>query len=219
MSRLLKHSEDPNEVLNYISTQPLDSKRFRNKADCLVGHGIRLFHRNGVNGTGLNELLEAAQMGKSQFYHYFNNKEDFVCEVVRREMDIFLRRIAPSCRTLKCLDDFDSWFEPYLALARLPGNLGCPVGAIASEMSPSSEKVRLAASESLQRWINAIAEGLMTWQAHESLRGDFCPQRTAQYLASTIQGALLMCRSFRSLDPILQVREQLKVYLGGFLAG
>lgn len=216
MAKQTLRSRDPNRILQRMFTTELHYGMFSDKADCLIGHGIRLFHRKGVHGTGLNELLAAAGMGKSQFYHYFENKEDFVCAVLRREMDVFLSRVASNIRTLECLDDFDAWFEPYLALARLPQNLGCPVGVIASEMSPSSEAVRKVAEESLQRWASAISEAMQGLKNSQPMIAEFDPIQVGQYMACTIQGALLMGRTLQDIAPISNTREQLKHYLNSF---
>lgn len=200
-------------------TTELHYGMFSDKADCLIGHGIRLFHRKGVNGTGLNELLAAAGMGKSQFYHYFENKEDFVCAVLRREMDVFLSRVASNIRTLDHLDDFDQWFEPYLALANLPQNLGCPVGVIASEMSPSSEVVRKVAAESLQRWASAISEAMQGLKQTQPMVDEFDPMKVGHHMACSIQGALLMGRTVQDAAPIRETRDQLRLYLQSFRQG
>lgn len=189
-------------------TTELQTALFSDKADCLIAHGIRLFLQKGVQGTGVNEILAAAGMGKSQFYHYFENKDEFVCAVLRRAMDLFLSKIAWNIRTLRSLLEFDSWFEPYLALAGLPGNLGCPVGVIASEMSPSSPVIRRVACESMQRWLDALSEGLNLLKESQPLREDFQPRAFALHLASAIQGGFVLGRTLRSLEPIVSVREQ-----------
>lgn len=209
---------DPHKVLLRAWAADLDVTRFADKAEFLLAHGVRLFHRKGVNGTGLTELLEAAGMGRSQFYHYFENKEEFVCAVVRHEMDFFLERVAPGARRLQSLRGLDAWWEPYIALGRMPDNLGCPVGVIAMETSGSSERVRLASLEALRRWSVALAEGLQELKRGEPLRTEFSPDRAAGLLASLIQGALLLGRTFRSTEHIETAREQAREMLTEFRA-
>ena len=50
---------------------------------------------------------------------------------------------------LEKLEDVETWFSPYIELGSLPGNLGCPVGPAATEMSPSNEMVRAEARRQL----------------------------------------------------------------------
>lgn len=194
----------------------LSLEKCLDKREFLLAHGVRLFHRKGVNGTGLTELLDAAGMGRSQFYHYFENKEEFVCAVVRQEMDFFLERVAPATRRLSSLQGFDEWWEPYIALGHMPDNLGCPVGVIAMESSGSSERVRLASLEALRRWTAALAEGLHELKRAQPLRTDFDPEKVASLVASSIQGALLLGRTYRSTNHIQLAREHVRQLLQSY---
>lgn len=209
-------SLDVLKILTKAWSRPLSPERYKDKAQYLVLHGVRLFHRKGVNGTGLAELLEAAEMGKSQFYHYFANKEEFVCAVLRYEMDFFLTRVARDARRLESLDQFETWFEPYVALGRLPQHLGCPVGVIAAEMSANSELVRRTAAECLQRWIAAMSDGLAELQRQQPLRSDFDPSAFAEWLAGSIQGALLLGRTMLTDRYVISVRDQALQLLQGY---
>lgn len=184
-----------------------------NKRTLLILYGIRVFHKKGVNGTGIAEVMELAGVGKGQFYHYFGSKDQFVCEVVRYTMDYFLKRIAPYTTRLERLADLDQWFHPYVEFSQLPDFLGCPVGAIASELSPSNPSVRATAALCLQRWVIAMAEGLAALQQETGAVGRFQPLEMAEELASDIQGALLMCRAMQTNRYMLLLRERVRARL------
>ncbi|MFN8611361.1 MAG: TetR/AcrR family transcriptional regulator [Vulcanimicrobiota bacterium] len=186
---------------------PIDPSR-SNKKTLLILYAIRVFHKKGVNGTGIAEVMELAGVGKGQFYHYFGSKDQFICEVVRFTMDYFLQRIAPYITRLERMADFDHWFQPYVEFAQLPDFLGCPVGSIASELSPSNPSVRATAALCLQRWVLALGEGLAVLQQQNGVAGCFQPLDLAEELACNIQGALLMCRAMQTNRYILQLRER-----------
>lgn len=185
------------------------------KRELLLRYGVRLFHRQGVNGTGLSELMQLAGVGKGQFYYYFESKDHFVCEVVRFAMDFFLRRIAPHAVCLERLEDFDEWFQPYLDFAALPGYLGCPVGSIGLELSSSSLLVQEAVACEMQRWIAAMTQGLAVFK--ECNRLDFDEAEVAEGLAADIQGALLLCRAIQSPRYIASIRERTRRTLKSLL--
>ena len=184
-----------------------------NKRTLLILYAIRVFHKKGVNGTGIAEVMQLAGVGKGQFYHYFGSKDQFICEVVRFTMDYFLNRIAPYTTRLESLSDFDHWFHPYVEFGQLPDFLGCPVGAIASELSPSNPSVRATSALCLQRWVIAMAEGLSVLQQETGAVGRFQPLEMAEELASDIQGALLMCRAMQTNRYILLLRERVRARL------
>ncbi|MBS2034856.1 TetR/AcrR family transcriptional regulator [bacterium] len=186
---------------------PIDPAR-SNKRTLLILYAIRVFHKKGVNGTGIAEVMELAGVGKGQFYHYFGSKEQFICEVVRFSMDYFLERIAPYTARLESMNEFDHWFQPYVEFAQLPDSLGCPVGTIASELSPSSPAVRATAALCLQRWVLTLGEGLSVLQQRAGASARFDPLDLAEELAANIQGALLMCRAMQTNRYILQLRQR-----------
>ena len=35
-----------------------------------------LFHKQGYNATGINQIIEEAQVAKASFYYHFKSKED-----------------------------------------------------------------------------------------------------------------------------------------------
>jgi AcrR family transcriptional regulator len=45
-----------------------------------------LFHKQGVNATGPDQVIEASGTGKGQFYHYFRNKQGLVHEVLQTHL-------------------------------------------------------------------------------------------------------------------------------------
>ena len=192
--------------------EPIDPSR-ANKRTLLILYGIRVFHKKGVNGTGIAEVMELAGVGKGQFYHYFGSKDQFICEVVRWTMDYFLQRIAPYTSSLPSMNEFDHWFQPYVDFGQLPDFMGCPVGSIASELSPSNPAVRATAALCLQRWVVALAEGLSVLQQETGSSGRFQPLDLAEELAANIQGALLMCRAMQTNRYIIALRERTRARL------
>jgi AcrR family transcriptional regulator len=161
--------------------------------------------------------MQLAGVGKGQFYHYFASKDQFVCEVVRYIMDFVLSRIAPFTCRLESMQQFDAWFQPYVEFAELPGHLGCPVGSIACELSPSNPAVRATVALCLQRWVMAIAEGLSVLQQKSGAGGDFQPLELAEEMAAGIQGSLLMCRAMHTTRYIYALRERQRALLTSLL--
>lgn len=216
MPRTKSQADGPKKPITVAEAwnRAIDPSR-TNKRTLLLLYGVRVFHKKGVNGTGIAEVMELAGVGKGQFYHYFGSKDQFICEVVRFTMDYFLKRIFVD--KLRSLDDFDRWFQPYMDLGQLPGFLGCPVGAIASELSPSNPSVRATAALCLQRWVVAMAEGLSSLQLESGATGNFQPLEVAEELAADIQGALLMCRAMQSSRYIVVLRDRTRARLTGLL--
>lgn len=55
----------------------------KNKRIKIIDKGLTLMHLKGYNGTGLQEIVEAAGIPKGSFYYYFKSKEHFAIEVMK----------------------------------------------------------------------------------------------------------------------------------------
>lgn len=188
------------DVLEGISTK-----------DTLMAHGVRLFHRFGVHGTSIGKLLSTTSKSKSQFYFHFQDKDDFVCQVLKLEMSTMLKMKARY--RLDCIEDLTDWFSPYVELASLPGNLGCPVGPVATELSPSKKAIREEARRQFKRWVLKLTDDLILLAARERFDQSFDPEATARRLACSIQGAFLLGRVFQSDELIVEIRDQFQAEL------
>lgn len=58
-----------------------------NVRDRLLETATRLFHENGYRATGINEIIEAADIAKASFYHHFKTKEDLLVTCLQRRHD------------------------------------------------------------------------------------------------------------------------------------
>jgi len=176
-----------------------------------------LFHRQGISATSVDVILEQAGMGKSQFYHYFPTKEALVVEVVDLQMREILEFLEPHTQSIESLDDMERWFQAYGQLAQQHHELlGCPVGIIAAESAPESEPVRRRLIAALKLWTEAFTEALRRLQSNGVLNAEFEPERAAEFIGATIQGALLVGRVFQSPVPLANAARHLRRYLESY---
>lgn len=200
----------------YSLTELLTSERLLENIptkELLLRQGIRLFHRNGVEGTSLGRLLSITGKSKSQFYSHFKDKDDFVCKVLELEMDTMLRVTA---RHRLCgFDSFEEWFSPYLELASLPGNLGCPIGPVAHELAPSKPTIREASRRQFERWEASIEASLSRLAEVEKLPSSFDARATARLMCCSIQGAFLLGRVYQDPRFVKEVGAHFRQLLMG----
>lgn len=173
--------------------------------DLLLRQGIRLFHEHGVEGTSLGRLLAVTGKSKSQFYSHFKDRDDFICRVLELEMDTMLRVAAR--HPLTDFASFGEWFSPYVELASLPGNLGCPVGPAANELAPSRPAIRETSRLQFERWEASISASLEVLAQTEKLSSSFEPKAIARLMCCSIQGAFLFGRVYRDPRFVKEVGE------------
>ena len=157
----------------------------------LVDTAALLFRRQGYAATGVNQILEAADVKAGSLYHHFpNGKQELAAAVVdsvgsgiEQQLRRFLADETPVA------DIVDGWID--LLAAGLAGDQrdGCPVEPIATESVHASPQVRDASARVFNGWCNAVADRLRNdgWRADEA-------DQTAVAVISLIEGALLLSR-------------------------
>ena len=118
-------------------------------------------HKNGFQGTSINQIIEKAEMTKGALFHHFKSKvelgyhviDEVVAEVVYVSWIKPIQASDDPCETimeiLLCLSSEKTQEE--LAC-------GCPLNNLAQEMSPLDEGFRTRIKAIYDRWIAAIAD-------------------------------------------------------------
>ncbi len=65
-----------------IELEPSTPKGRRAK-ETLIQTASGFVRERGIKGTRIDDVLDACGMGKSQFYHYFADKDALIQEVIR----------------------------------------------------------------------------------------------------------------------------------------
>jgi AcrR family transcriptional regulator len=170
-----------------------------------------LFHRQGLHATSPDEIIEASQIGKGQFYYYFKSKEGLVHEVLMWHLEAIRDGLAPINYNIYSLQDLEAWFQSHIELQKKFGmTRGCPFGTAANEVTEGEELVR----EDLKAIFDAIKDRLAAFFDREKDQHRLAPDASVESLAdfciAAIQGAMLIGKLRRSShDAEAIVREAL----------
>ncbi len=71
-----------------------------------------LFHRQGFNNTGINQIIQEAHVSKAGFYAHFRSKDDLCIEFLERRFEYFVSELEAytskaSTLKIKLLISFD----------------------------------------------------------------------------------------------------------------
>lgn len=171
-----------------------------------------LLQRQGLNGTGLAEVLTATGLPRGSLYHHFpGGKEELTVEALRLADEVVMRRIDRAWAASAEPADFArALLDRYLRrLERTDFAEGCPVAAVALEGTPQSERLRRASAEALEHWIEAIASRLVAaGDTEERARSK------ATTVIASMEGALILSRATHDAEPMHQVGAELTRLLG-----
>lgn len=164
--------------------------------EMLIAAASRLFHKHGT-GIPMEEVLRAAEVSEYQFREVYPTKEDLVAEVAERHMDRILAHLEPFVSKMERWEDLSVWREGVLQLNEIAGLMGCPVGVIALDCSPQSERALASVQRALTRFGRMHVKALARLKDRGVFVEAFEPRRAVQFAGAIIQGALLLSRAYQ----------------------
>lgn len=185
----------------------------------IVEAAAGLIHRQGVHGTSVDEILEAADAGKSQFYHYFESKDDLVRAVLAHQMQRSLREAVPVLARLDRWEGIEEWFRIIREGERERGFVGgCPVGSLAAEMAGSDEELREDLAEAFRIKGRYLLKGLRAMKERGELADGADPEALTRFTLATLQGALLMASTERDEGTLRTALDEALRHLRSYAA-
>lgn len=162
----------------------------RSRAALVDAAGL-LFRRQGYAATGVNQILETADVKAGSLYHHFpDGKQQLAAAVVDDAgtgIETRLRQFLDS--GLPVTDIVDGWIDLMASGLALDRRDGCPIEPIATESVNASPLVRAASARAFRSWQLAIADRLRKddWTEAEA-------DETALAVIALLEGALILSR-------------------------
>lgn len=188
---------------------PLATASRRKRGDTrskMLATAAEVMRERGAAGVTIDEVLHRSGAPRGSVYHHFpNGRTQILAEALHYAADAITADIddAAARGGKVLLRQFVEFWERVLADSDF--NAGCPV--VAAAIGSGDDEVRLAdeASQIFARWRAALtrafgAEGFSEPDA-DSL---------AVMSIATMEGAVVLCRSGRSTEPLRMAYEQLE---------
>ena len=173
---------------------------------------VKLFSQRGYHGTGLQDILEAGGAPRgSLYFHFPKGKEQIGEAAVQLGTDGVRQFITDAAQTSGNVQAFLVKLARGMAanLERSGYREGCPVATTALETAAQSDVLGRAARTAFQTWEQEIKRALISF-GMKANKAD----RTATAVLSQLEGALLLARTYRSLEPMQRAEKALLVLAG-----
>jgi AcrR family transcriptional regulator len=169
----------------------------------IVAAAADLMFEQGVAGTSLQDVQQAARVGGSQMYHYFGDKASLVHAVIALQGETLLARQQPWLSRIDSLPGIRAWRDYVVStMRRRDCRGGCQIGSLASELSDLDPAARSDLAAAFERWISAIRDGLQAMQDRGELHADADVPRLASALMAAAEGGLLLAKAQRDVAPL-----------------
>ena len=184
------------------------ARRGDSKRQLLIDIGTAIFTQKGFSSTGLDEIVQAAEVPKGSFYYYFGSKEAFAHEVIRNYARYFARKLDRSLgdASLSPLQRLKAFTRDATdGVARFEFRRGCLVGNLGQEMAGLEDGFRQLLLGVLDEWRERFRLCIDEAKAAGELTSPVDSAALAQFFWSAWEGAVLCAkleRSTRALDNV-----------------
>jgi TetR/AcrR family transcriptional repressor of nem operon len=168
----------------------------------VVNAAADLIYARGVDRTSLGDVMAESGVSKSQLYHYFDDKDALVLEVINLQTERVLHAQQPHLGALDSLKALRLWRDVMVRLNKRAGSRGCPIGSLASELANDSEAARKRLAASFAMWSDSIEQGLMKMRERGALSPSANPHELAVALLSAVQGGFLLSKTTQTSRPL-----------------
>jgi TetR/AcrR family transcriptional regulator, transcriptional repressor for nem operon len=181
--------------------------------DRLVEAARVLFWQQGYTSTGIAQILKEADANSGSLYYSFPTKEDLLLAVLEwyREnlwpaviQPVFDRVSDPIERVFGVLDAYRR------GLLATKFRHGCPIGNLALELVDDHPAVCQLVAVNFTGWRKAIEQCLD--DAAGRLPDTVDREQLAIFVLTTMEGAVMLARSYQSIDPYDAAVTQLRDY-------
>lgn len=167
----------------------------------LLTAGLEALHKRGFNGTGVQDITDAAKVPKGSFYNHFESKDALGVEVVERYAANGAGRREPLMEGSGLpLTRLRTYFKALNQLGPPTGfSRGCLLGNFGTELSAQSPAIRAALEAAFDDWTKAIAQVIAEAQKAGDVSRDIPAETLANFLLNAWEGAVM--RSKVEKDP------------------
>jgi AcrR family transcriptional regulator len=167
----------------------------------MIHTALDLFHRFGVNGTSVDQVLEKSRTGKSQFTHYFKTKEGMVSSVIQYLHEMIETGQTPTGYDIKSWRDFENWFQKYIDFQESVGcERSCPLGTIGGDLTGEHEQARSDILQFLEWSRGRLKTFFLEKKSAGELAPEAKPQELADFCISIMQGGMLLSKMRRDTE-------------------
>lgn len=179
-----------------------------NKQDtrlALIQAGTNIILEKGFNHTGIEQVLKAVGVPKGSFYYYFKSKEDFGLQLIQHRAELLMSDLKQKFQdeSVRPLQRIRQYFEAGRnSIAQNECRKGCLFGNLGQEMADQNESFRLELTGIFCQWCKILSACIQEAQKQGDIPAHMNPDRLAEYIMFSWEGAIMRCKLTKSLQPI-----------------
>jgi len=186
----------------------------RNTKQLMIEAAFELFHERGVHASSVDAILERSATGKSQFSHYFKNKDGLVLAVLTHFSEQMKSGAYSKVESIESWDDLETFLRSFIQWQnKVECTLSCPIGTIGHDLTKEQKELRRTIKEIFDWRRTYVADFFKEEQAMGRLKKDTSPEVLADFCYTIIQGGLWMAKIERTTKPFKNAIDTALTYL------
>jgi TetR/AcrR family transcriptional regulator, transcriptional repressor for nem operon len=180
----------------------------------ILAAAMELFVFRGYERTGLAQIAQKAEVLPGSLYHFFPSKEDLLRATLEMRLELLKPEVLdpiwnriddPIERVFGLLDGYRQM------LISTAFQHGCPIGNLVLELTETHPRIRQLLADNFDQWSRAIADCFR--EAADRLPAEADPTHLATFALTTMEGAVMLARTYRNLDAYDQAVSVFRDYI------
>jgi TetR/AcrR family transcriptional regulator, transcriptional repressor for nem operon len=179
--------------------------------EILLTAGLRLIHEKGFSGASVRDIVTAAAVPQGSFTNHFRTKEQFGLAVLERYYYGYIKELME--RTLlnekrQPLERIRSYVNGLIDILEDGWTRkGCILGNFTAELTDDNEAIRRRVVEMFDEMQAAVKNCLKDAIRQGDLPRTAKAGELAGFFMSSQQGATLLCKAHRSVEPMRRFKR------------
>lgn len=172
----------------------------------MLESAAELLRRQGYAATGWREVVaESGTPWGSQWHHFPGGKEQLAAEALMQGRAEYLHALQAAFGSMHPADAIVAWAKMSgAALERSTWTQGCPLATVALETAHWSDPLAQVCDGAFAAWTTAMGDVFVDYGIARREA-----TRLATFVLAAMEGALLLARARRSIEPLRTVAREM----------
>jgi len=187
--------------------------------DKLIDAAMELFVFQGYAATGLAQIARKAGVLPGSLYYFFPTKADLLHATLEKRKELLHPEVlapiwAAHADPIERVFGLMAGYRRMLEMTEF--RHGCPIGNLVLEVGETHPAARALLTQNFEGWLDAIEQCFAA--ARPRLPAETDARRLAVFVLTTMEGAVLLARSYRNFEAYDAAVVQLRDYVERLLA-
>lgn len=180
----------------------------------MIRAAVELFAERGYAATSFHDVIERSGAPRGSIYHHFpGGKAELGLEALRRTAEHTARRLTATAAGGTSLDAVRLLVTALGNVLRASDfHAGCAVAGVVLDTTPDNEALLRQTAAAFASWRRALAEAFRREGATAAEA-----RRLAVLVVAAVEGALMLARADRDIQPLTDVGRELEAHVRAVL--